>query len=160
MNRSRKKTLLIFHFGHRRQSSACFRDYQETLTQRFTICNNVLEEIQDAEILPLNATTTFCRERCPSYLIRLAQKLTVDCGLPDTLVRICDRGYCIAGMHVAGCSKDINVKNFFLRYSVYRIPRRSSSSTRPVHKDLTMFHVSSSGTTLKLSSARTHLVLQ
>ena len=77
-------------FHHRRQSSRCFQDYQETLTQRFALCNNVLEEIQDSDVLPLNATNAFCQQHCPSYLIRLAQKLTVDCDLPDTLVRICD----------------------------------------------------------------------
>ena len=62
-------------------------DIRETQGQQFRTCNQVLQMFGDGN-LSANATDMFCRQRCPGFVISLAERLARDCDFPDTLVRI------------------------------------------------------------------------
>lgn len=75
---------------HRRQSSRCMQDIQNTTQQPFIRCNDMFERIGNGQSLTRNDTIQFCQiDHCPTYMLSLAENIRRDCGFPDPLVSIC-----------------------------------------------------------------------
>ena len=70
----------------RRQGGSCADDLSQTTTQKFMTCSSEFQALENLDNISNADIQNFCTQKCGPYMVDLANKFAVDCGIPDALV--------------------------------------------------------------------------